>query len=161
MVRNYFLVLLLLYLPCFAQAAEPAFALPNLNGKIVHLSDYRGKWVVVNYWATWCPPCRAEIPQLEAFYKAHRGQAVVLGVNYEDTDPGSLKSFVDEHMITYPILQADMDQSTPFGHLYGLPTSFIISPQGKLVQSRTGPVSKKYLEAVLEKYAKRNTMVMK
>lgn len=161
MLRNNLLILFLLWLPLSAQATEPELALPDLKGNIVRLSDFRGKWVVINYWATWCPPCREELPQLEAFYKAHHGRAVVLGVNYEDTDPGSLKSFVDEHMITYPILQADVDQPTPFGRLYGLPTSFIISPQGKLVQSHTGPVTRQYLDAVLEKYANRNTMVMK
>lgn len=161
MFRNQLIILFLLCLPLSVQAAEPTLSLPDLNGNIVHLRDYRGKWVVVNYWATWCPPCREELPQLESFYKAHRGSAVVLGVNYEDTDPGSLKSFVDEHGITYPILQADVDQITPFGRIYGLPTSFIISPQGKLVQSRTGPVTRQYLDAILSKYAKRNTMVMR
>lgn len=161
MFRNSVLILVLLYFPLLAQAAEPTLALPDLKGNIVHLRDYRGKLVVVNYWATWCPPCREELPQLEAFYKAHRGTAVVLGVNYEDTDPGSLKSFVEQHRITYPILQADVDQPTPFGRIYGLPTSFVISPQGKLVQSHTGPVTLQYLDAVLAEYAKRNTMVMK
>jgi thiol-disulfide isomerase/thioredoxin len=161
MLKTNLLILLFIYLPVTAYAGELDFALPDLNGKVHHLSDYRGKWVIVNYWATWCPPCREEIPQLEAFYNANRRDAVVLGVNYEDNDPTSLKSFVDEHMITYPILQADVDRPTVFGRLYGLPTSFIVSPQGKLVQSRTGPVTRQYLESVIGAYGKRNNVVMK
>ncbi|MEJ2359832.1 MAG: TlpA disulfide reductase family protein [Gammaproteobacteria bacterium] len=161
MLKTNLLILLFIYLPVSVYAAEPDFALPDLNGKIHHLSDYRGKWVIVNYWATWCPPCREEIPQLEAFYNANRRDAVVLGVNYEDNDPASLKSFVDEHMITYPILLADVDRPTVFGRLYGLPTSFIVSPQGKLVQSRTGPVTRQYLESVIGEYDKRNNVVMR
>jgi thiol-disulfide isomerase/thioredoxin len=161
MLKINLFILLVIYLPTTALADTPDFALPDLNGKIHRLSDYRGKWVVVNYWATWCPPCRDEIPELEAFYNAHHAHAVVLGVDYEDSDPASLRTFVDEEMITYPILRADLDQAPVFGRLYGLPTSFIISPQGELVNTKMGAVSKDYLEAVISKFGKHGTVVMK
>ena len=89
------LIILILCLPIPVFAGQPDFALPDLDGKIHRLSDYRGKWVVVNYWATWCPPCLEEIPELEDFYSEHhKRDAIVVGINYEDSDPAYLKSFV-------------------------------------------------------------------
>lgn len=150
---NSLFLILLVCLPVSAIASEPDFALPDLAGKVHHLSDYQGKWVVVNYWATWCPPCLEEIPELEAFHTAHHNRdAVVVGINYEDSDPAYLKSFVDEKMISYPILRADLTRPPVFGRLYGLPTSFIVSPDGKLVQSKTGSVTKSFLEGVIAQY---------
>jgi len=140
-----------IFWPLIVMAAKPDFALPDLNGKLRHLSDYRGKWVVVNYWATWCPPCLDEIPELVDFHEAHQARdAVVIGINYEDSNPAELKSFVDEFMITYPILKADLGKPNVFGQLYGLPTTYIVSPEGKLVQTRTGAVSREFLENAIK-----------
>lgn len=147
MYKTKLLILVLFCWPLTGVAGQPDFTLPDLNGKLHHLSDYRGKWVVVNYWATWCPPCLDEIPELEEFYEAHRAKdAIVVGINYEDSDPADLKHFVEENMISYPILRADLGRPNIFGQLYGLPTSYIISPQGQLVETKTGAVSKDYLE---------------
>jgi len=143
-------------------AEQPDFALPDLNGKVHHLSDYRGKWVIVNYWATWCPPCRAEIPELEEFHSEHhKRDAVVVGINYEERDPMYLKSFVDENMISYPILRANLARPPVFGRLYGLPTTFIVSPEGNVVQRKTGTVSKDYLDGVITQFNKRDVVVTK
>jgi thiol-disulfide isomerase/thioredoxin len=156
------LIFLLVCLPSAVFADQPNFALPDLNGKIHHLSDYRGKWVVVNYWATWCPPCLDEIPELEEFHaEHHKRDAIVVGVNYEDDDPASLKSFVAENMISYPILRADLTRPPVFGQLYGLPTSFIISPDGKLIKSKTGEVTKAFLEGIINQYNKSDLVVEK
>ena len=160
-MKTNFLIILLLFFASPVFAETPDFALPDLNGKLHHLSDYRGKWVVVNYWATWCPPCLEEIPELEAFHTAHHARdAIVIGVNYEDSDPVELKSFVAENMMTYPILQADLSRQPVFGRLFGLPTSFIVSPEGKLVETKTGTVSKAFLEQIINQY-KKNEMVKK
>ena len=162
MLKTNSLIVLLVCLSFSAWAEQPDFALPDLNGKIHHLSDYRGKWVVVNYWATWCPPCLDELPELEAFYSDHhKRDAVVVGINYEDNDPADLKSFVDQNMLTYPILRADLERPPAFGRLYGLPTSFIISPDGQLVHSKTGSVTKSYLEDVISQSKKHNVVVAK
>jgi thiol-disulfide isomerase/thioredoxin len=162
MPKTNLLIILMFFLPFTVVAAEPNFALPDLNGKVHHLSDYRGKWVVVNYWATWCPPCLDEIPELVDFHDAHHNRdAVVVGINYEDSDPNYLKSFVDENMISYPILRANLARPPVFGRLYGLPTSFIVSPEGKLVQSKTGSVTKAYLEEVINQFNKRDVVVTK
>lgn len=156
------LIILILYLPMQTFADQLNFALPDLNGKVHHLSDYRGKWVVVNYWATWCPPCLHEIPELEDFYSAHHNSdAVVVGINYEDSDTAYLKSFVDENMISYPILRADLTRPPVFGRLVGLPTSFIVSPDGKLVDTRTGSVTKASLEDIINQFNKRDVVVTK
>jgi thiol-disulfide isomerase/thioredoxin len=121
----------------------------DLKGNSVRLSDFKGKWVVVNYWATWCPPCVKEIPELAAFHEAHASKdAVVLAVNHEDKDPASVKTFMDNFMATMPIVRAPDGPAskTPFGPLKGLPTTFMITPQGELIAAHTGMVDQKALE---------------
>ncbi len=127
-------------------AAAVNFSLPGLDGARHKLSDYRGKWVVVNYWATWCPPCREEIPELEKFYRQHKGKdAVVLGVNFEDITAEQLRAFVRQHRMTYPVLQAEPAARTPLGSIPGLPTTYLISPAGKRVARQVGPLTAKAL----------------
>jgi thiol-disulfide isomerase/thioredoxin len=129
----------------------------DLSGKKVQLSDYRGKWVIVNYWATWCPPCVHEIPELAAFHEAHAGKdAVVLGINHEDGDSASIKKFVDGYLVGYPVLRSNeqLSNRTPFGSLKGLPTTFMITPEGELVAARTGIVDQKSLEKFIKDNSK-------
>jgi thiol-disulfide isomerase/thioredoxin len=87
--------------------AQPVdFRLPDVNNQHRQLSEFRGKWVVVNYWATWCPPCLEEIPELVLFHEGHKDKdAVVLGVDFESIPLSRLKSFVDDNMMYYPVLQ--------------------------------------------------------
>lgn len=134
--------LLLLLAAASAMAADD-FALPDLDGKIHHLSDYRGRWVLVNYWATWCPPCREELPELESFYSAEPDKVVVLGVNMEDLDRDRLKTFVDEQFLSFPILLAGSDPAREklIGPITGLPTSYLIDPTGRVVARQVGPLT--------------------
>lgn len=162
MFNSKLLIIIVFIIPFTAQAGQPDFALPDLAGKMHHLSDYRGKWVIVNYWATWCPPCLDEIPELVDFHNAHQNRdAVVVGINYEDSDPAYLKSFVDENMISYPILRANLTRPPVFGRLFGLPTTFIVSPEGQLVQTRTGSVTKAFLEDAIAQLKKNDVVVKK
>lgn len=146
------LFILLLSWP-MAQAAD--FSLHGVDGKSYQLSDYRGKWVVVNYWATWCPPCLEEIPELIGFHDKHKDKdAVVLGVNYEDKSPVALKAFVDDHLISYPVLLGEVGSGKNVGPIPGLPTTYVISPTGEVVARQVGPLTAEMLDDFLSKQAK-------
>ncbi len=133
------------------------FSLPGLDGQQHRLSDYRGKWVLVNYWATWCPPCREELPELEVFHSQSDGKAVVLGVNMESIRRERLKAFVDEQFLSYPILLAGprprKDQR--LGPITGLPTSYLVSPRGEVVARQVGPLTADALRGFIERFEKR------
>jgi thiol-disulfide isomerase/thioredoxin len=133
--------------------ADPVdFTLNDTNGKPRSLSEFRGKWVIVNYWATWCPPCLDEIPDLVEFHDRHKDKdAVVLGINFEEVDPEYLHEFVDTHFMTYPVLSMDPVSVTPLGPVLGLPTTYIISPEGERVARQEGPISGEAIEAFLER----------
>ncbi len=136
-------------------AVADDFRLNDINGKSHNLSDYKGKWVVVNYWATWCPPCLDEIPELVDFHEAHKDKdAVVLGLNYEDVEPKYLKEFVDQYFISYPVLHADPGQADYWGPVNGLPTTIIISPSGDMVARQVGRVTGAFLEKIIKDNAK-------
>jgi len=130
--------------------AEDTLSLPNLKGKQINISDYKGKWVIVNYWATWCPPCAVEIPELNAFHtKHHLTDAVVLGVNIEKEDLEYVKEFAKEFKISYPVLIADSAVFTPYGTLQALPTTFIVDKSGKLVKTIIGMVTEERLDEII------------
>ncbi len=124
--------------------------LPDLDGKPHDIAQYRGKWVIVNYWATWCPPCITEIPELVAFHARHAERdAVVVGVNTESLDTQLLRDFVAELEINYPILRENPERMSPFSRMFGLPTSYIIGPDGTLVERHNGPVTAAQLERII------------
>jgi len=125
------------------------FMLPDLEGKPVSLSDYRGKWVIVNYWATWCPPCLDEIPELVSLHEDNSDKLVVLGVDYEEVNNDYLKEFVESQMMTYPVLRMDPIPVTRLGQITGLPTTYIISPQGERMARQEGPVTQEAIEAYI------------
>lgn len=131
----------------------PDFTLETLTGNQVQLSSFRGKIVVINFWTTWCPPCRAETPALETSYKAYKdADVMILGVNLTDQDSlNDVQSFVQEFGLTYPIL---LDRDGAIGLLYqlnGLPTTFFINRQGVI---RTvvvgGPMSETFIRSKIE-----------
>ena len=124
----------------------PVSALPELEGGgSQSLADYRGRWVLVNFWASWCPPCRAEAPALEEFQQAHGGPGfAVLGVDTRDlTSDG--RDFVRQHGLSYPQLRdGDGDAADDYGTT-GLPESFLVDPAGKLRLHAPGAVDEEYL----------------
>lgn len=134
---------------------EPVdLTLPDLDGKPVSLSDFRGKWVVVNFWATWCPPCLEEIPELIELHEQNRDRLVVIGIDYEEVNMEYLREFVDSHMMSYPVLKIDPVPITPLGQVIGLPTTYIISPEGISLARQEGPVTRKAIEGYIERKQK-------
>ncbi|WP_319381638.1 TlpA disulfide reductase family protein [Thiomicrorhabdus sp.] len=149
----------MLTLSLAAQAKPPAEDIKfiDLDGKVTHLSDYKGKWVVVNLWATWCPPCLVEIPDLVMFHEEHhKKDAIVIGVNYEDSDPQKVKNFAESQMINYPVVRFEgkVDgRTSPFGALHGLPTTYMVAPDGTVVAGRTGMIDQKMLSDFINNYS--------
>ena len=148
-----FVMAMFVTLPVVAEKVD--FTLTDLNGKSVSLSDFRGKWVIVNYWATWCPPCLEEIPDLVDLYEDNRDTIVVLGIDFEEVNEEYLKEFVDSHMISYPVMNTEPVPVTELGPVLGLPTSYIISPDGERVARQEGPVTRE----AIEKYIARKQRV--
>ena len=125
----------------------PDAELPTLDGEGTgRISDYRGDWVLVNFWASWCDPCRRESPALERYWRRHRGDGlVVLGIDSRDLS-GDALDFVEEFGLTYPQLRdGDGERSEAFGML-GFPESFLVDPEGNLALIRRGPVDTAFLE---------------
>lgn len=150
------LVLLSVSTVAMAEPPSKPIELVDLDGKPSLLSDYKGKWVILNLWATWCPPCLVEIPDLVMFHEAHHDKdAIVIGVNYEDNDPQKVKAFAESQMINYPIVRFKQKidgKTTPLGNLNGLPTTYMVAPDGTVVAARTGMVDQKMLETFMQRY---------
>ena len=121
-------------------AAGLDFTLPGLDGRLVRLANFRGQWVIVNFWASWCTPCLLEMPELESFYQAQRGRAVVVGVNSEALAPDEIRLFIERLGVTFPIALS-AGQRLPGFSLKGLPTTFLVSPTGAIVHTHLGAVN--------------------
>ena len=130
-----------------ASAAEN-FTLTDVGGKSHSLAGYRGKWVIVNFWATWCAPCLEEIPDLVAI-KESRKDIEVIGIAMEFQDAKQVVQFADGMFVNYPIVLGDRKISERIGKVDGLPTTFIYDPQGKLAQRHVGKLTRKQIELLI------------
>jgi len=133
------------------ESGEPIdFTLQRLQGEEVSLSEFRGKWLVLNYWATWCTPCRKEIPDLSALHEA-RDDIVVLGLAFEDTEMEVFDEFLAEFHPSYPLLQVDVyAPPEPFGAPKALPTTIILNPRGYPVKTFLGPITRENIESFVD-----------
>ncbi len=137
-MRMLLLVMLILAGPA---AAEVDFELTALDGATHRLSDYRGQWVVVNFWATWCKPCRKEIPDLSDLHDS-REDITVLGLAFEDTEPADFERFLESWPASYPILVVDVyDPPADLEPPRVLPTTYLVDGSGELVETWLGPVT--------------------
>jgi thiol-disulfide isomerase/thioredoxin len=124
----------------FAKNPEtaPPFLLRDINGGIVSTADWKGKVVILNFWATWCPPCREEIPELVKLQAMYRDKLQVIGASEDEDGPQKVQQFVKMYRMNYPIVMATRELIDNYGGVPALPTSFVIDPQGRVMTKHTG-----------------------
>ena len=130
--------------------AESNFLFKDTSGIKHQLSNYKGKWVLVNYWATWCPPCLEEVPDLVNLYD-HRKKKdlMVLGVVFDYKSSKEVAEYVDDMLMSYPIVLGDDAVTAQIGSAEVLPTTFIYNPKGELVKIKRGLITKQYVEKII------------
>lgn len=131
--------------------AAENFSQKDLNGVTHSIAGEKGKWIIMNYWATWCPPCLKEIPELIKFHEKHKNtDAIVWGINIEKIPRATLDSFLKKLNIPYPIFVSPMVNFTYFEPLRSLPVTYFISPEGNLFKSHVGKLTLESLEKTIQ-----------
>ena len=146
-IKNFLILSTLLLLSACSKPDYELFEGPKGNK-----SDFLGKWLVVNYWADWCPPCIKEMPELESFYDQHNSRALVVAYNFDRLEGEELKDQIERFKVNVPSILTDP------GLLFGwevppsLPATYILTPDGNLVETLIGPQTKDSLEEIISKY---------
>jgi thiol-disulfide isomerase/thioredoxin len=131
-------------------ATKPTLSVTTLDGGSFDLSKQSGKWVIVNYWATWCSPCLKELPDISAYVTAHKDKVVAIGLDFEDSDKADVEKFLKTHPLSYPVAQVDVDSPPKdFDTPKGLPNTYVIAPDGHVAKAFMGPITAKDLDAVI------------
>jgi thiol-disulfide isomerase/thioredoxin len=144
-------LLLLLFFTCSMAHAVDEFVLKDMSGAEHRLSQYAGKWVIINYWATWCPPCLEEIPEFVALYDERKNKDVmVIGVVFDYSSIKTVSDYVDDMLISYSIVLGNDNIVKQIGPADVLPTTYLFNPKGVLVKVKRGLVSRQYLETVMQ-----------
>jgi thiol-disulfide isomerase/thioredoxin len=138
-----------LLLALAASWAQADFKMTDTTGKSHSLSGYKGKWVLVNYWATWCPPCLEEIPDLIALHENQKNNLVVLGVALDYRSAKQVTDFADGLLVTYPIVLGSPKITNQIGPVQGLPTTYLFNPDGKMVAQQVGAITRQAVESYL------------
>jgi thiol-disulfide isomerase/thioredoxin len=155
--RRHAPILALLLAACLGHAVataaelgeQPTLSVATLDGGRFDLAELRGQWVVVNFWATWCPPCVKEIPELSDF-DARRDDARVIGLAFEEIEAAELSAFLEKHPAGYPIAHVDpYEPLADFAPPRGLPMTYLIDPEGRVAKKFLGPVTGKDLDAAI------------
>ncbi len=142
--------LLLTTTAAWTVAAE--FRVADTGGKTHTLEQYQGKWVLVNFWATWCPPCLEEIPEFSELYQSRKNKdLMVFGIAVDYANPKLVFEFAEKHKMSYPLILGGDDVTAQFGQINALPTTFLYDPKGKKVLHRIGPLTRAELEKLIGK----------
>jgi thiol-disulfide isomerase/thioredoxin len=156
-MKKLFVVLISLFILTSCSKAEEVsqkasdFSLKNLEGKTVTLSEYKNKVVIINFWATWCPPCRAELPDFVKFYNEYKSKGVeIIGITVNSKAP-EVQSMVTQYKIEYPICMSDKKVEADYGGIRGVPTTLIIDKAGNIVTKRIGIIKEKELVDIVKK----------
>jgi thiol-disulfide isomerase/thioredoxin len=130
--------------------AAPQFTLSDLNGRPVSLSDYRGKVVILDFWAPWCPPCKREIPDLISLQDQYGPKGLqVVGIGLDRTD--NVTTFVRENGVNYPVMVGDDEITRLYGGIPGIPTTFIVDKEGNISKRFEGFTDRSVFEAAIRK----------
>jgi peroxiredoxin len=148
MLKKYLLLVLLLTCSTAGHAAD--FLLKDIQGKTYRLADYRGKWVLVNFWATWCSPCLNEIPELNSLYNAHKDKdLLVIGIAMQSGSRIQVADFAQAHRISYPVVLGDFKIAKQIGVVDVLPSSYLYNPKGEQVSYQAGEVTRAGVETYI------------
>lgn len=148
MIKSAFVALVLGLAACGEPAGSrqaPEFVLPDLDGKTVSLASFRGKPVLVNFWATWCDTCRVEMPDLEVLFRRSGGRISVIGLSMDENAGSVVPPFVKEHQLTFPMLIADRKVSAAYA-VRGLPAAYLIDAEGRIARRWVGPLDVRAVE---------------
>ena len=138
----------------------PDFSLLTLDGQKVKLSDYRGKAVLLNFWATWCPPCKVEMPWFVDMQKQYgKDGLVILGIAMDDSEPAEIAKFASQLGVNYTVLLGTDKVSDDYGDVQYLPTSFLIGRNGTIVDKLTGLLDRKDIEEAVKKALSTNSAI--
>jgi peroxiredoxin len=129
----------------------PEFALPDLDGKVVKASDLRGKVVILDFWATWCPPCRQEVPHFVALQSKYRDQGLeIVGLSLDKSGASVVKPFAEEYSVNYRMLIANDETASSYGGITGIPTTFVLDKNGKVVKRFMGYTDPEVFEETIK-----------
>jgi thiol-disulfide isomerase/thioredoxin len=120
------------------RAAVQPFSAPDLSGRALSTTDFKGKVILVNFWATWCPPCRQEIPDLVALQEKYKDSLQIIGISQDYGSPEQVRRFAESYHINYPIVISTPEIEKLFPSVYALPTTFMVDREGRIAQKHVG-----------------------
>jgi peroxiredoxin len=129
----------------------PNFSLKTADGKTIELKKLQGKVVVVNFWATWCGPCKAEIPGFLEVYQQNKSKGLeIVGISLDQSGWDVVKPFVEKAKITYPVVVGDAKLADAYGGINAIPTTFVVDKKGNIVKQHVGYLDKKAFEKIVK-----------
>ena len=141
----------MLLLACLSVSHAADFMLEDIQDRTHHLADYRGKWVLVNFWATWCSPCLSEIPELSSLHNAHKDKdLLVIWIAMQSGSRRIVDDFARAHGISYPVVLGDFKTARQIGAVDVLPSSYLYSPNGEQVSYQAGEVTRANVETYIK-----------